>query len=214
MKDKVRKLKLKKLIQEYNFLLTDESYKKEVISETKSDFLKEIHEKKIELGLIENEPFQEVIHEENSDVKGENVETKESDETNLEDDSKDPKDIKDKGLLENKEKSKKSSKVKKLYREIAKKTHPDKAKSNEHVDLYNRATSAYEDSDLISLYIIASELDINVELDEDDIININETINHKRKQLHNLEMSYLWLWYNAKTKEQKEKVVALFINKN
>lgn len=211
MKDKVRKLKLKKLIQEYNFLLTDESYKKEVISETKSDFLKEIHEKKIELGLIENEPFQEETYEENSDVKGENIETKESSETNSENDSKD---IKDKGLLDNKEKSKKSSKVKKLYREIVKKTHPDKTKSNDHIDLYNDATSAYEENDLISLYFIASELDIDVELEEEDIININEKINHKRKELHNIELSYLWLWYNAKTQEQRDKVVALFVKKH
>jgi hypothetical protein len=214
MKDKVRKLKLKKLIQEYSFLLTDESYKKEVISETQSDFLKEIHEKKIELGLIKNKPFQEEINEESSNINDEGGKAKESDELNLEDDSKDSKDVNSNDLLKSKEKTKKSSKAKRLYREIVKKTHPDKANSNEHVDLYKDATSAYEENDLISLYFIASELDIDVELEEEDIVNINEKINHKRKELHNIELSYLWLWYNAKTQEQRDKVVALFISKN
>ena len=57
MKKKVKKLELKKLIQEYNYLLTDETYKQEVVSETKSDFLKEVHNKRVDLGLIKDEPY-------------------------------------------------------------------------------------------------------------------------------------------------------------
>ena len=84
MNDSVRKLELKKLIQEYNFLLTDEEYKNEVINENKEGFLKEIHEKKIELGLIENEPYKieakeklEEDYKKNEEIKEEQKEGEE-----------------------------------------------------------------------------------------------------------------------------------------
>ncbi len=53
-----------------------------------------------------------------------------------------------------------------------------------------------------------------MEINENNFLNINETISSKRRELHNLEQSYLWLWYNAKTKEQRDMVVNLFINKS
>lgn len=214
MNDSVRKLELKKLIQEYNFLLTDEEYKNEVINENKEGFLKEIHEKKIELGLIENEPYKieakeklEEDYKKNEEIKEEQKEgeeEKKDEETKTSDEESDN-EIKKKSKLK---------KVKKVYREIVKKTHPDKTNSDEYIELYNKATEFYNKNELIELYFIAVELNIDVEIEEEDISNISETIRNKRRELHNLEMSYLWLWYNAKTKEQKDKVVALFVNKS
>jgi hypothetical protein len=219
MKDNVRKLELKKLIQEYSFLLTDEVYKKEVINENQTNFLKAIHEKKIELGQIEDRPYQP----ENSEEKVNNEDSENSKDSDIDEDNvsenleknEDSEKQQDEQEGEDKnEKQKKSPKIKKLYREIVKNTHPDKTNSNEHVESYNRATSAYEKNDLIELYFVAIGLDIDVELDDNDLLNINETISAKRRELHNLEQSYLWLWYNAKTKEQRDMVVNLFINKS
>lgn len=215
MNDSVRKLELKKLIQEYNFLLTDEEYKNEVINENKEDFLKEIHEKKIELGLIENEPYKpeakEKLEEEDSEKNEEIKEEEKEGEKEKKDEKTKTSDEESDNEIKKKSKLKK---VKKVYREIVKKTHPDKTNSDEYIELYNKATEFYNKNELIELYFIAVELNIDVELEEEDINNISETIRNKRRELHNLEMSYLWLWYNAKTKEQKDKVVALFVNKN
>lgn len=216
MKDRVKKLELKKLIQEYNFLLTDETYKQEVISETKSDFLKEIHNRKVELGLIKDD--EESEKDKNETNKQEDL--KEKEDLNQKDDSnsKEKEESKENSELNNqkKENSKieKSPKVKKIYREIVKKTHPDKTNSDKYIDLYNKATDAYNINDITTLFFIASDLDLDFELEEIDIQTINQSIIKKRKELYNIEMSYLWLWYNAKTKEQKNKVVELFISKN
>ena len=206
MKDNVRKLELKKLIQEYNFLLTDEVYKKEVINETQSNFLKEIHKKKIELGLTEDKPYQPESQITDSDES--DSEHPKDDEKKVISDTKEggEKQVSDNDKVEiagSEEKVEKTNKIKKIYRQIVKKTHPDKTNSNEYVESYNKATSAYEKNDLIALYFISLNLDINIDLDEEDILNINKTINNKRRELHNLEKSYLWLWYNAKTKEQR-----------
>ena len=220
MNNKVRKLELKKIIQEYNFLLTDEKYKQEVISENKSKFLKEIHDRKVELGLIEDKPYKP---EEESQEKKEPKEN-----SNTENNEQDLESNKESGVengVENDkeecytqenvsfEKKEKSKKAKSIYREIVKHTHPDKAGNDDLIELYNRATDAYNKNQIIELYFISIELDIDVELSDEDFENIKETINLKRRELHNLEMSFLWLWYNAKSKEQREKVVALFINK-
>ena len=217
MKNKVKKLELKKLIQEYNYLLTDENYKQEVISETKPDFLKEIHEKKVKLGLIEDKPYipeseskkEEVDNNENNKKEegdiGENQNKTEENKQNSNDEE-------EKKIDSNKKE--KSPKVKKIYREIVKKTHPDKDKTEKYIDLYKEATSAYEKNDIVALIFICSKLDIEIDLEEDDIGSITLAIREKKKELQNIEMSYLWLWYNSKTQEQRDKVVELFISKN
>lgn len=214
MNDSVRKLELKKLIQEYNFLLTDEEYKNEVINENKEGFLKEIHEKKIELGLIENKPYKPEVKEKIEEEDAEKNEEIKEEQKELEEENKEETEAFDKKSDSETKKKSKLKKVKKVYREIVKKTHPDKTNSDEYVELYNKATKFYNKNELIELYFIALELNIDIELEEEDMNNISETIKNKRRELHNLEMSYLWLWYNAKTDEQKDKVVALFVNKS
>jgi hypothetical protein len=52
MKEKLKKLEMKKIFQEYNLLLVDDEYKKEMISEYRSDFLSKIEKLKSELGII------------------------------------------------------------------------------------------------------------------------------------------------------------------
>lgn len=222
MKNKVKKLELKKLIQEYNYLLTDETYKQEVISETKSDFLKEIHEKKVELGLIEDKPYTPDVENKKEESNKEDSGKKE--EVNVNEENKDkeqqkPEDNKqnsnnEEEIKTDSNKKEKSPKAKKLYREIVKKTHPDKDKTEKYIDLYKEATSAYEKNDITALIFICSKLDIEVDLEEGDIESITLAINEKKKELQNIEMSYLWLWYNAKTQEQRDRVVELFISKN
>ena len=222
MKNKFKKLELKKLIQEYNYLLTDENYKQEVISETKSDFLKEIHEKRVELGLIEDKPY--VSEGENKKEESNEEDSSKKEEVNIDEESKDKEQQKsednkqdsnnEKELINDLNKKEKSPKVKKLYREIVKKTHPDKDKTEKYIDLYKEATSAYEKNDITSLIFICSKLDIEFDLEEDNIESITLAIKEKKKELQNLEMSYLWLWYNAKTQEQRDRVVELFISKN
>ena len=51
MNEKLKKLEIKKLFQEYNFLLIDDEYKKEIISENKSEFLERVKKLELELGI-------------------------------------------------------------------------------------------------------------------------------------------------------------------
>jgi hypothetical protein len=105
-------------------------------------------------------------------------------------------------------------KVKKLYREIAKVTHPDKAKTDEHTDLYMQATVAADEFNLFVLYEICSKLNIShsIDIEDKDILKIR--INKKRDELKSIESSFIWLYAHAQTEEEKQKLIDQFINKH
>jgi hypothetical protein len=189
LEKKLEKLAIKKLLQEYNFLMTDDSYKKEVVETYKSTFLDLINKKRKELNI---EPKNEQpTPEENEKQKQKFPEI----------------------LIENVDDNVKA-KIKKIYRDIVKKTHPDITDSKELVETYMRATEAQEKYNLFELYKICSELQIEIELDKEDIKLLEELIENKKKELKSLEASFIWLWVHSTTEEQKQKVIELFIEKH
>lgn len=186
MSDKIKKLEIKKLLQEYNFLLIDDEYKREVIGDNRSEFLKSIEDKKKELGVSSPEP--EIPTEPKDKVE------KEPKIKNVNDHTK--------------------RKMKKIYRDIVKITHPDKLDSEEYLDTYIKAKESYSDNNLLELYMICVELNIDVELEGEDVENILEVLILKRKEMSDLESSFLWLWVHAPTQEIKDEIVLKFINKH
>lgn len=191
MKEKLKKLEIKKIFQEYNLLLVDDEYKKEMVNEYRSEFLTQIENRKKELGIEPEEPKKE------DEPKVENVEssgkTTEPTKTiiNVDDETK--------------------KKLKKIYKEIVKKTHPDKINSEVYLDMYIKSKKAYEENNIIDLYSICIDLKIDFDYDDNDIKSMVEIINDKKDKLKNLESSYLWLWVHSNDESEKEKIVNLFI---
>ena len=186
MGDRIKQLEIKKLLQEYNFLLVDDEYKHEVIEGNRSEFLKSIEDKKTELGIVAPKP----------EIPAEPVE-------------KPAKEPKIKNVNEHTKR-----KMKKIYRDIVKITHPDKLDSEDYLDTYIKAKEAYADNNLLDLYMICVELNIDVESDGEDVENIMEVLILKRKEMSDLESSFLWLWVHAPTQEIKDEIVLNFINKH
>ena len=181
---KKEQLELKKMMKEWDYLLTEEEYKNEIIEEYKAEFLKKV-------GIIEPEkpevdPVVEV-HEEEVEEEKEPV---------------------DDGISEYVKK-----KVKKLYREIAKVAHPDKTDSEEHVGLYIAAKKASVEFDLIGLYDICENLKIpySIEIEDRDILK--EKIDGKKDKLKKIEYSFIWLYAEAKTDEERNDLVERFKEK-
>lgn len=186
MEEKLRRLEIKKLIQEYNFLLTDDEYKQEVISENKTEFLTKVEKLKSELGITnEINPPQE-----NVDL---------------------PKKPKIDSNLINKTTK---NKIKKLYREIAKKTHPDKTNSEKLIDLYMRATIASEDYNLFEIFIICNELNIDIDIDLEDKDTLLALIKMKKNEIKSVESSFIWIYINSNTEEEKNNLIKLFVEKH
>ncbi len=190
MGDKLKTLEIKKLIQEYNFLLLDDEFKKEVISENRPEFLEKTQKLRSDLGIINDpDPQPEKKEEEVNLPKKPKIEPNSVD-----------KSVKDK--------------VKKLYREIVKKTHPDKVDSEDLINLYMSATIAADEYNLMELFIICDQLSINFEIDFEDKGTLIALIEMKKKELKDIEASFIWIYYMAKTEEEKNKLVELFVKKH
>jgi hypothetical protein len=106
--------------------------------------------------------------------------------------------------------SESSEKLKKMYREIVKLTHPDKV-GNSMLEFYLRAKSAYELNNFVDLLMVAHSLNITVELSDLDINAIRLAIEEKKKKLESLESSFLWLWAHELDLEKQKFIVAQFI---
>jgi len=95
---------------------------------------------------------------------------------------------------------------KKLYRKIAKETHPDKydqldvseeEKESLH-DIFKRAAEAYENDDVPEMIRLALSLNIEVQdlgMDEDEVIDyIQKAILKTEKELEQMSESFVWMW--------------------
>ena len=109
------------------------------------------------------------------------------------------------------QKTKHSSEIKKIYREIVKSTHPDKIKNQKLNELYLEATDAYEKNDIITLYRVCSELRIDFDLPENYVDDLSQKISSLKKQISFLETTYTFKWVKSETQHDKNRVVVEFI---
>lgn len=109
--------------------------------------------------------------------------------------------------------------VKKLYRQIALKAHPDKlvnypdGEEKEKLKMiFQNATRFMENNDYASLAAIAIKLDIEVEeFSENDLKKVKEKINIIEDKIHKIEKTVIWKWIFEENKEAKDKLLkALF----
>ncbi len=184
MDDKLNELKVSKIIQEYTYLKTDVEYKKELINSHQVEFLKIVNNEisKIDQKLLKN--HQELNTEQHKTKPKIDVES-----------------------ISHNDKVK----LKKIYREIVKLTHPDKVSDVELNELYRLATIAYDEYDLFELYFIAKDLKIHFKLTINETIILNELIQVKRDEITKIECSFIWLWMNSPNQEEKDHLVESFI---
>lgn len=216
--NKFKQLEQKKILKELDYIETDFEFKNEIISEVDSEFindvneflkgrpdLKELFDKKM------GKKFDDATDNKNN---GENNKDEEGGEKvnpdQIEDNLNDDSDVSEEVEIE--PKKEKSPKVKKLYREIVKLTHPDKVKVKKLNDLYLKATEYYESDDITGLYTICIELGIEYELDESDNESILSKIKSLKGKIGFIESTFTWKWYSAKDKEkEKENLILNYI---
>ncbi len=193
--EKIKELKIKKLLKELDFLEGNFLYTKEIVNEADSNFMENVST------LLSNEP-----------------EIKEKYNQRLDDDIKKTikidkkKENTDTEPIENKIKKDPSKETKKIYREIAKVTHPDKANDELLKLIYIEATDLYNSDDKIGLYKICDKLNIDYVIDENDEEFIKYKIEDMRKKIFFLESTYTWKWLNTEDDEKKSEIILKFIN--
>jgi len=89
--------------------------------------------------------------------------------------------------------------AKKLYRKIAKTSHPDKTidtyNSKKMNDIFQKASTAFNKEDFNVLIEIAIDLEIQVEISNRDLLEkVNKRIKSAKKDIADIENSPYWLW--------------------
>jgi len=181
----LKNLELQRLIKELQFVESDYEYQSEILRQSDKYFFESVD------NLLENYPdLKKVWNEKNSqtvEFVPENV------------------------VVENIQvKSKVDNKVKKIYREIVKSTHPDKIKNSKLNELYLEATFAYESNDIVTLLKWSSELLIDLNFDDKELESIKERINQIREQIQFLESTYTFKWLKSSDTD-KNRVILSFI---
>lgn len=192
--DKLRKLEINKLIRELEYIESDYEYKSEVLQSADVEFLNSVNK------IVSSHPELKQIYDERTkqyqlnqfdDVESEedlNVDEKEED---LNVDEKDPR-------------------LKNIYRNIVKKTHPDKVGDDDLKNIYIESTKFYESNDIVSLYRICDNLRIEYDFDDNDYSAIQNKIQNIKRKIQFLESTFTWMWLNADT-NKKEEVVLDFV---
>lgn len=214
--DKLKLLQIKKLLKELDFIEINYEYTNEIIKEADTSFIENINEfldrnpelkerynKKIE-ETIEKNIKKNVEKSEKSKKVNEESESESESEKKLEEE-------KDKENLVQIEKKEPSKKVKKLYREIVKLTHPDKINDLVLNELYIKATEYYNNIDKMGIYKICNDLNIFYEIDEEDDILIKEKIDFYKNKIKFMESTYTWKWLNTENEIEKNLILMSFI---
>lgn len=84
--------------------------------------------------------------------------------------------------------------LKKVYRKVALKFHPDKNKDKKAQEIFKSATKANEEKNLSKLLFILNLADVSVKFDEEDTKIINHEKDKLDKKLSDLKTSIFYKW--------------------
>lgn len=213
--DKLKSLEIKRLLKELDFIESDYEYRNLVVHEADTQFINSITEflsQHPDLKKIYDDKVTEKINKtiEKNQKKSEK-EYESSQEETPQDDLLEDSISQIEEIQKDNEDKKDVSRIKKLYREIVKITHPDKANGNKYKELYIKSTKYYESENKIGIYTVCNELNIDYELEENDIDLIQNQILELKNKITFLECTFAWQWYNCEDEMLKNQIVLNFI---
>lgn len=188
-------LEMKRIMKELDFYESDYEYKNEIVMQAEMQFIKSVND-----FLGQNPELKTLFDEKVQKRLEENIKRKSE-----EDDIENP--------VEDKPEETKfiSPKMKKLYREIVKKTHPDKVKDKRLNEIYIKATKYYEDVDLLSIYKICSDLHIYYEIEIEDNEYLKDKIVSIKDKINFIQATYTWKWHFTESDADKNQIIFDYI---
>lgn len=214
-------LKAKSIKSQLNFLETDLEYKKKMIEEEDKDFL--IMMNNI---LDENPELKKMYYEKEDKIReniinelskkedmddiidlGNEINDSEIDKDDIEDPIYDPINESDDYVTKDKD-----PKIKGLYRQIVKLSHPDKVDDPHLNSIYLESTEYYDNNNLYGIYTICDTLNIKYDIEESEILNMLNLVSSLEDKIGFIEGTYTWKWSNSPSEEIKKQVVIDFIN--
>jgi hypothetical protein len=102
----------------------------------------------------------------------------------------------------------KNADIKKIYRKIAEKTHPDKTGDDSQAQIFSEAAEAYQENNVAKLLDLASSLNIEfTELSEDTLKLLENNITSMNQYIVSKKSTTAWSWHMTQTDEDKKMVI-------
>lgn len=199
MMDKLKKLEVKRLIKELDFLDSDFEYKNELIFEADNSFIKNVND------FLDENPEVKKIFDRKINERLDKIIMNKVDNSQLEIEV-------DLEYTENVENIiKKDDNIKKIYREIVKKTHPDKVDNKKLNDIYIEAGAHYDKNNILKIYSICDELGIEYDVNDNDSELIKNKIEDIRQRIQFIESTTTWKWYYTEDDGLKNEIILNYI---
>ena len=216
--NKLKILEVKKLLKELDYIESDFEYRSEVISEADFEFINSVNDFLSTHPELKEIYDQKITDKINESIKRGTDEAEESQEDDTEGDGEDVSELIDEDERQEEEveeidedKEIISPKLKKLYREIVKITHPDKVKKKKLNDIYIKATDFYNLNDKVGIYKICNELSIDYDIEAEDEIFISTKIDSLKKRIGFLESTFTWKWARTENEEERNQILLNYI---
>ena len=196
----LQKLESKRLLKEFEFYESDLEYKSELVNHVETTFIQSVNEYLDEHPTLK-EIFDEKINKRIEETINKNRLTSESIEQDI--------------LIEDIEVDSKEEnpKLRKLYIEIVKQTHPDKVKNEKLNNLYIEAGKSYDSQDLFNIYSICDELGISYELEESENFIIKDKIKYLQDKIKFIQSTFTWQWYYTEELVEKNNIIKEYVKK-
>ena len=195
----LQKLESKILLKEFEFYESDLEYKSELVNHVETNFIQSVNEYLDEHPALKDE-FDEKINKRIEDTINKKILASEFiEDVPIEDDEIDSKD--------------ENPKMRKLYREIVKQTHPDKIKNEKLNNLYIEAGKSYDSQDLFNIYSICDELGISYELEESENFIIKDKIKYLQDKIKFIQSTFTWQWYYTEEEIEKNNIIKEYVKK-
>jgi len=190
--NKIHQLEIRKLLKEFDYLKSDYEYKNEIVFLADNSFMRDLNEF-LDKNFVLKEMFDKKVNGK-IDILIKSS-SKEESEVYLEDKV-------DKVVDKN---------LKKIYRSIVKKTHPDKISDFHLNNLYIIASDMYDSNDIIGIYSICDQLEIPYELNLKELETLKSQISLMRERVSFMESTFTWKWYHANNENEKSKILIEYL---
>ena len=196
--EKLKFLEFDKLIKELDFIESEIKFKSELIRNIDSKFMESVTH------FLDQHPHLKIVYDNQINFNLSKSEKIISKEEVIEEETSEEIDFTIDNQLPD-------TKMKKLYRQIVKLTHPDKNSSETLSYLYSEATDAYKSGKLFSIYKICNKLNLSIEFTDDEVLEIKKEIKTGKDRLKFLETTYTYQWWSENLESSKEKIILSYI---
>jgi hypothetical protein len=111
-----------------------------------------------------------------------------------------------------------SDKMKKLFKQIASLTHPDKIPDSDptkghKTKIFLETMDAMRSQNWFKLQQIANELGLDIpEPDKEQLNWMRSEAERIKKTVHNITQTYAWVWYNTEQEDAKEQIMRQYFS--